>query len=412
MEPGSQWLFLVLIVLILLSAFFSASETALTSISKIRLRNMVEENVKNADKISKLIENPNKLLSAILIGNNLVNIGASSLATAMAIQISGSGGIGIATGLMTIVILIFGEITPKTIAAQNSEKVSLFVVNIISAVVFVFTPVVKVLNIVTSLIIRLLGGNNSAKAPLITEAELKTMVNVSHEEGVLEVDERRMINNVFDFGDAKAKDVMTPRTDMIALDDQASYEEIMQLFKEERFSRLPVYHESMDDIIGILYLKDIAFIDGANFQIENYMREPFFTYESKPTSELFSQMRTKRIPVAIILDEYGGTSGLVTIEDMVEEIVGEIADEYDEQEEEIEVIKEDEYIIGGSAKLDDVNEMIGTRLESEDFDTIGGYVIGVLGRFPDAGEIVETDNMKVKVEEVDKNRIEKLRVFT
>lgn len=412
MEPGSQWLFLVLIVLILLSAFFSASETALTSISKIRLRNMVEENVKNADKISKLIENPNKLLSAILIGNNLVNIGASSLATAMAIQISGSGGIGIATGLMTIVILIFGEITPKTIAAQNSEKVSLFVVNIISAVVFVFTPVVKVLNIVTSLIIRLLGGNNSAKAPLITEAELKTMVNVSHEEGVLEIDERRMINNVFDFGDAKAKDVMTPRTDMIALDDQASYEEIMQLFKEERFSRLPVYHESMDDIIGILYLKDIAFIDGANFQIENYMREPFFTYESKPTSELFSQMRTKRIPVAIILDEYGGTSGLVTIEDMVEEIVGEIADEYDEQEEEIEVIKEDEYIIGGSAKLDDVNEMIGTRLESEDFDTIGGYVIGVLGRFPDAGEIVETDNMKVKVEEVDKNRIEKLRVFT
>lgn len=412
MEPGSQWLFLVLIVLILLSAFFSASETALTSISKIRLRNMVEENVKNADKISKLIENPNKLLSAILIGNNLVNIGASSLATAMAIQISGSGGIGIATGLMTIVILIFGEITPKTIAAQNSEKVSLFVVNIISAVVFVFTPVVKVLNIVTSLIIRLLGGNNSAKAPLITEAELKTMVNVSHEEGVLEIDERRMINNVFDFGDAKAKDVMTPRTDMIALDDQASYEEIMQLFKEERFSRLPVYHESMDDIIGILYLKDIAFIDGANFQIENYMREPFFTYESKPTSELFSQMRTKRIPVAIILDEYGGTSGLVTIEDMVEEIVGEIADEYDEQEEEIEVIKEDEYIIGGSAKLDDVNEMIGTRLESEDFDTIGGYVIGVLGRFPDAGEVVETDNMKVKIEEVDKNRIEKLRVFT
>ena len=412
MEPGSQWLFLVLIVLILLSAFFSASETALTSISKIRLRNMVEENVKNADKISKLIENPNKLLSAILIGNNLVNIGASSLATAMAIQISGSGGVGIATGLMTIVILIFGEITPKTLAAQNSEKISLLVVNLIAVVVFVFTPVVKVLNIVTSVIIRLLGGNNTAKAPLITEAELKTMVNVSHEEGVLEVDERRMINNVFDFGDAKAKDVMTPRTDMIALDDQASYEEIMQLFKEERFSRLPVYHESMDDIIGILYLKDIAFIDGANFQIENYMREPFFTYESKPTSELFSQMRTKRIPVAIILDEYGGTSGLVTIEDMVEEIVGEIADEYDEQEEEIEVIKEDEYIIGGSAKLDDVNEMIGTRLESEDFDTIGGYVIGVLGRFPDAGEVVETDNMKVKIEEVDKNRIEKLRVFT
>lgn len=412
MEPGSQWLFLVLIVLILLSAFFSASETALTSISKIRLRNMMEENVKNADKISKLVEHPNKLLSTILIGNNLVNIGASSLATAMAIEISGSGGVGIATGLMTIVILIFGEITPKTLAAQNSEKISLLVVNMIAILVTVFTPVVKVMNIVTGFIIKLLGGNNTAKAPLITEAELKTMVNVSHEEGVLEVDERRMINNVFDFGDAKAKDVMTPRTDMIAIDDKASYEEIIQIFQEERFSRLPVYHESMDNIVGILYLKDIVFINEANFRIENYMRDPFFTYEFKPTAELFSQMRIKRIPIAIILDEYGGTSGLVTIEDMVEEIVGEIGDEDDEQEEEIEVIKEDEYIIGGSAKIDDVNEMIGTRLESEDFDTIGGYIIGVLGRFPDAGETLETDNMKVKIEEVDKNRIEKLRVYT
>lgn len=412
MEPGSPWLFLVLVVLIALSAFFSASETALTSISKIRLRNMMEEKIKNADKINRLIENPNKLLSAILVGNNLVNIGASSLATAMAIALSPNSGIGIATALMTITILIFGEITPKTIAAQNSEKTSLLVVNIISFVVFLFTPIVKILNIITGTIVKLLGGDTNTRGPLITEAELKTMVNVSHEEGVLEVDERRMINNVFDFGDSKIKDIMTPRTDMVAIDDESTYDEIIALFKEERFSRLPVYHESIDNIIGILHLKDIVFIDERKFTTKDYMREPFFTYESKPTSELFSQMRTKRIPVAIILDEYGGTSGLATIEDMVEEIVGEIDDEYDEPEQEIEVIKEDEYIIGGSTKLDDVNEMIGTHLESEDFDTIGGYVIGVLGRFPDAGEIVETDNMKVTIEEVDKNRIEKLRIYT
>lgn len=412
MEPGSTWLYVVLIILVSLSAFFSASETALTSISKIRLRNMVDENIKNADKISKLIENQNKLLSAILVGNNLVNIGASSLATSLAMSVSGSAGVGIATGVMTIVLLIFGEITPKTFAAQNSEKLSLLFVKAITVVVYVFSPMVAVLNVVTGFLIKLLGGDSTKQVPLITEAELKTMVNVSHEEGVLEVDERRMIYNVFDFGDAKAKDVMTPRTDMVAIDEEADYKDIIKIFQEERFSRLPVYHESIDNVVGILHLKDIAFIDESEFNIEKFMREPFFTYESKCTSELFAQMRTKRIPVAIILDEYGGTSGIVTIEDLVEEIVGEIADEYDEYEEEIEVIKEDEYIIGGSAKIDDVNEMIGTHLESEDFDSIGGYIIGVLGRFPDAGEKVETDQMKVTIEEIDKNRIVKLRVCT
>lgn len=412
MEPGSPWLLFVLFVLISLSAVFSASETALTSLSKIRVRNMIDENIKNADKISKLIENPGKLLSTILVGNNLVNICASSLATSLAIAYSGSAGVGIATAIMTVVILIFGEITPKTLASQNSEKVSLKVINFINLLVILFKPVIFVLNVVTDSIIKALGGDVTKKSPMITEAELKTIVNVSHEEGVLEVDERRMINNVFDFGDSKAKDVMTPRTDIAAVRNDAAYEEIIEVFERERFSRIPVYKESIDDIVGILHLKDIIFIDRKNFNVEDYMREPFFTYEYKPTSELFSQMRTKRIPVAIILDEYGGTSGLVTIEDLVEEIVGEISDEYDEYDQEIQVIKEDEYIIGGSSKLDDVNEMIGTHFESEDFDSIGGYVVGVLGRFPDAGEKVKTEEAEIVIEEVDKNRITKLRVFT
>ena len=412
-DPGSWWLIIILILLIAGSAFFSASETALTSLSKIRLRNMIDENVKNADKIQKLINNPNKLLSSILIGNNLVNNAAASLTTMLAVSmLGGQSGVGIATMVITIVILIFGEITPKTLAAQNSEKVSLRVVKMISGIVVILTPVVKVLNIVTNGLIKLLGGNVTQKTLTITEAELKTMVNVSHEEGVLEVDERRMINNVFDFGDSKAKDVMTPRTDMVCVEDDTIYDEIVAIFKEERFSRLPVYHESVDNIVGILYVKDIIFIDEKNFKITQYMREPFFTYESKSISELFSEMRSNRIPAAIILDEYGGTSGFVTMEDMVEEIVGDISDEYDEQEQEIEVVKEDEFIVDGSTRLEDVNEMIGLRLESEDFDTIGGYVIGILGTLPDGGEVVETDGMKIIVEEVDKNRIEKLRIYT
>ncbi len=412
-DPGSWWLIIILILLIAGSAFFSASETALTSLSKIRLRNMVEENVKNADKIQKLVNNPNKLLSSILIGNNLVNNAAASLTTMIAVSmLGGQSGVGAATMVITIIILIFGEITPKTLAAQNSEKISFRVVKMISGIVVILTPVVKILNVITNGLIRLLGGNVTEKTLTITEAELKTMVNVSHEEGVLEVDERRMINNVFDFGDSKAKDVMTPRTDMVCVEDDTTYDEIVAIFKEERFSRLPVYHESVDNIVGILYVKDIIFIDEKNFKITEYMREPFFTYESKSISELFSEMRSNRIPAAIILDEYGGTSGFVTIEDMVEEIVGDIADEYDEQEQEIEVVKEDEFIVDGSTRLEDVNEMIGLRLESEDFDTIGGYVIGILGTLPDGGEIVETDGMKIVVEAVDKNRIEKLRIYT
>ena len=412
-DPGSWWLILILLILVCGSAFFSASETALTSLNKIKLRNMTEENVKNADKVQKLIDDPNRLLSSILIGNNLVNNAAAALTTMIAVSLlGGQSGVGAATMVITIIILIFGEITPKTLASQNAEKVSLAVANIISAIVFISTPVVKVMNLITNVLIKILGGNSTEKTPTITEAELKTMVNVSHEEGVLEVDERRMINNVFDFGDLKAKDVMTPRTDMVCVEDTITYDEIVSIFKEERFSRLPVYHESVDNIVGILYVKDIIFIDEQHFRIIDYMREPFFTYESKPISELFSEMRGNRIRAAVILDEYGGTSGLVTLEDLVEEIVGDIADEYDEQGEEIEVIKEDEFIVDGSTRLEDVNEMIGLHLESENFDTIGGYVIGILGSFPDGGEEVETDNIKIVVEEVDKNRIEKLRIYT
>ncbi len=410
--PAGPWPFIILLVLICFSAFFSAAETALTSLSKIRLRNMVDDNIKNADKVAKITDDPGKLLSTILIGNNIVNICASSIATAIAISIDPIKGVGIATAFMTIVVLIFGEITPKTIAAQNSEKISLRFAGPIIIITKLLTPFVIIFNAVTGVIVRLFGADPSKRTPLITEAELKTMVDVSHEEGVLETEERQMINNVFEFGDSKAKDVMTPRTDIEAVKADISREELISFFKEEQFSRAPVYGEDIDDIIGIVYYKDVVFSPEEGFDIKDYIRDAFFTYESKGTSELFRIMRTKRIPVAIVVDEYGGTSGLVTLEDLVEEIVGEIADEYDEVEEDIEVVKEDEYIIDGSTHIDDVNEMIGTNIESDDFDTIGGFVIGVLGRFPEAGETVEYDGIKFVVEEIDKNRIEKLRIHT
>ena len=414
MDGSSPLLIGILVFLIFGSAFFSASETALTSLSRIRLRNMVEEKVKNADKIQRLLDNPNKLLSSILVGNNLVNNGASALTTALAIQLfngnTGSGA-GVATATITIIILIFGEITPKTIAAQKAEKVALFVVNVIAFCDFIFTPIVAVLNMITGNFVKLFGCNPKETSPLITEAELKTILNVSHEAGVLEKEEHTMIDNVFNFGDFKAKDVMTPRTDILAVSIAITYEEYAQMIKEEGLSRIPVYEDDLDNIVGILYVKDIFPLEKEAFSPKKYMREPFFTYESKPVAQLFAEMRANRIGMAVVLDEYGGTGGLVTMEDVIEEIVGEISDEFDDEEQEIEMVKENEFVVEGSTRLEDFNEMAECSLESEDVDTIAGYVLSVLGNFPQNGQVIETDGLRIIVENMEKKRIEKLRIY-
>ncbi len=257
-----------------------------------------------------------------------------------------------------------------------------------------------------------MGCDFNKKIPTITESEFMTMVNVGHEEGVLEVDEREMISNVMGFGDSDAKDIMTPRTAIVGVEINSTYEEVLKVFKEEQFSRLPVYKENIDDIVGIISFKDCMIsADIKNFNISEIMRKPYFTYESKSCSELFSVMRTKSLSMAVILDEYGGTSGIVTLEDLLEEIVGEISDEYDDETEEIKVIRDNEYIVEGSTKISDVNDMIGTNFESEDFDSIGGYVVGVIGRFPEKGETIEEKDVKFIIEETGRNRIEKIRIL-
>ena len=311
-------------------------------------------------------------------------------------------------------VLIFSEITPKSLAAQNSEKISLMVVRLLSIFVAILNPITIVLIYITNAIIKLFGGRVDVRQPIITEDELRTMINVSHEEGILEGEEKKMIHNVFEFRDSRVDDIMTTRMDMVAIEVDSSYEKIINLFKEERFSRLPVYKDRIDNIVGVLQISDLLFYDAdkEGFDITKYMKKPYFTFESRRTTQLFSEMREKRITMAIILDEYGGTVGIVTIEDLVEEIVGDIPGEYDKQYNEIEVVKEDEYIVCGIAKIDFVNEMIGINIESEDFDSIGGFVIGILGRLPNNGEFIEYNNIKFIVEKVDKNRIEKLRILT
>lgn len=405
---------MLLIILLILSGFFSASETALMSLSKIRIRHMVDEGIKGAKLLEKLLEDPNKLLGGILIGNNIVNIGASSLASTLAYRIFGDSGVAVATGIMTILVLIFGEITPKSLAKQNAEKISLLVAPIINFVVIIFKPLVWLFSNLSGLIIKLFGGDLSKTEPFITEEELKTMVDVGEEEGVLEVEEKEMIFNVFEFGDLQVKDIMVQRVNVVAVNVTSTYEEVLKVIKDEQFSRIPVYNESIDDIVGVLNVKDLILLesDKENFDVTKYMREPFRTFEFKKITELFSEMKTTRNHIAVVLDEYGGTVGIVTIEDLIEEIVGEIEDEYDERDKDIEVIKENEFIVDGSTRLSDLSDMIGFEIESEDFDSIGGYVIGYLGRMPKVGEEIKTNKFRLVVEKIDRNRIKKVRIYT
>ena len=413
MDPSYTWQIVSLIILIGLSGFFSMSETALMSLNKIKLRHMVEEGVAGAKSVEKLIEDPNKLLGAILIGNNVVNRGASSLATVLATNIFGNSGVGIATGVITILVLIFGEITPKSIAKQKSETVALMVVKPIQFIVFIFKPFVYVFTIISSLFIRLLGGDPNKAESFITEEELKTMVDVSEEEGVLENVEKEMIFNIFDFVDLQVKDVMVQRVDIVAVDEEATYDEVMDIIKSEQFSRIPVYSETIDNVIGVINVKDFAMVENIreDFNVTKYVREPFYTFEFKKIVELFKEMKKARNHIAVVLDEYGGTVGLVTIEDLVEEIVGEIEDEYDEEDNSIEVIKENEYVVDGSARLHDISELLGVDIDSEEFDSVGGLMIGALGRMPEEKEEVVSNDITFIAEEIDKNRIKKVRLI-
>ena len=414
MDSSFTWQLVILVILIALSSFFSAAETALMSLNKIRIRHLVDENIKGAKLLEKLTNDPNKLLGSILIGNNIVNIGASALASSLAMKLFGDSGVALATGVMTVLVLIFGEITPKTLAKQKSEQISLRIIKIINIVVKVLTPLVFVFTQISQVFIKLLGAEPDVNESFITQEELKTMVGVSEEEGVLEEEEKEMIFNVFEFGDLQVKDVMIQRVDIVAVNVDVTYDEILDVIKQEQFSRIPVYNETIDDIVGVLNIKDLLFIseeEKKNFDIKKFMRDPFYTFEFKKVMELFAEMKKSRNHISIVLDEYGGTVGIATIEDLVEEVVGEIEDEYDQEEKEIQCINEKEYMLEGSTRLHDIKDIIGLDLESDEFDSIGGLIIGELGRFPEEKEEVTYNNIKFIVEEVDKNRIKKVRMF-
>ena len=409
METSDIIQLVIVIILLSASAFFSSAETALMTSNKLKMRNLADNGNKRAAKVLKVTENTDKMLSAILIGNNIVNLTASSISTALTLKIFGSKLVGIATGILTFLILVFGEITPKNVASKNAEKMALAYIGVISFLVTLLTPVIFIVNTVAKFVISIFnknGDDNNA----VTEEELRAMVEYSHEEGVIENEEKKMIVNVVDFGDTVAGDIMVPRVDMVMVDEKSSYEEILQVFREERYTRIPVYEETPDNVIGILNVKDFLLIeDKENFIMKELLREPLYTYEYKKTSALMMDMRKTGANIVIVLDEYGITAGLITLEDMLEEIVGEIRDEFDADEDEgITKVSDLEYLIDGSTNLDDINDRIGLSLSSEEYESIGGLIMEKLGRLPVEGEIINFDNIVLTVKKMDHARIEKV----
>lgn len=383
------------------------------TVNKIRVRNLAEAGLSQAEVLSKILDNQAKMLSAILIGNNIVNISASALMTVIVTKAFGDQYVGLATGFLTLLVLIFGEITPKTSATLYSETMALRFAKPIYMIMQVLTPVIFIVDKMSLVVLKALHIDPNKKQDAITEDELRTIVEVSHEEGVIESDEKKMIYNVFDFGDSVAKDIMIPRIDMTFIDVEASYEEVIEVFRQEKYTRYPVFEETTDNVIGIINIKDLLLIEhDKEFCLRDYLREPLYTYEFKKTAELMVELRKTQNNIAIVLDEYGATAGLITLEDMLEEIVGEIRDEYDEDEEDLICrINPKEYVVEGAMKLDDLNDQLGLALESEDYDSIGGFIIGLLDHLPENGEEVTFQNLRFVVDKVERNRIDKIHMY-
>lgn len=406
MDSSAVIQFVILLLLLVLSAFFSSAETALSTVNRVRMRALDEEGNRRAARVNRILDHYGKMISTILIGNNIVNITASSLATTLALRINLM--VGIATGILTIVVLLFGEIVPKTWANLNNEKIALAYSGIIYGLMQILTPVIFLVDKLSNGILRLLHIDPNKKPSAMTETELKTYVDVSHEDGVIESEEKEMIYNVFDFSDAVAKDIMIPRINMVTVNVEASYHDVLEIFRESMYTRLPVHQDDKDNIIGLINIKD--FILSANqddFSVRSILREAHYTYEYKKSADLLLEMREITMNVAFVLNEYGATVGMITLEDLLEEIVGEIRDEYDADEAEyIQAMDEGTYLVEGSMKLDDINDVLGTTLDSEDYDSIGGIIIEYLDRLPEDGEEVELDcGIRLKVQGIDQNRI-------
>ena len=413
------WEFVFLFVLIMLSAFFSLSETAITAIGKFRTKQLLQKKARGAKFLSKLKDNPSKLLGTVLVANNIVNIGASALVTSIVIRYLesiGFGGeavsVGIATGVMTFLILIFGEISPKTIAIKKAEKLALFAAPYIDVLGTIIRPLTQLFTFLSYPIIKLFGGEIPEKGPFLSREEIKLILSLSEREGAIEEEERAMISSIFEFTTTAARQVMTPRPDMQCLEVNDSIDKAIKLIIEGGHSRIPVYEGNIDNIVGVVYAKELLNVtqkpDGG--KLKDYMRPVLFVPETKKIDELLHQMQAARTHLAIIVDEYGVTAGLVTLEDIIEEIVGEIYDEFEKEEKIFEKIADNTWIVDARQSIGSVNKHLGINLPEGEYDTISGFIIGLLGKVPAVGNSVTYDNIIISVERILRRRITRVRI--
>ena len=416
METDLAGNIIFIIIMILLSAAFTMGETAIRSSQKSRIREAAESGDRSILLALSMIEKPDRALTAMLVGDTMANVAATilSILTIRAYAPTSGAFLVLWIIVVAVVILLFGEIIPRRAAEINPEAFVIKNIKKLNFIAVLFTPLVFIVNGLGRLFMMIFGIKQDQKKS-ITEDVLRDMVDISHEEGVLENEEKFMITNVFDFGDQTAKDIMIPRVDMICVDVESDYDELMDIFRKDQYTRMPVYEEDTDNIIGVINIKDILLSEtNGDFSVRKYMREPFYTFESKKVSRLLNEMRKSSFNVAIVLSEYGSCVGMITMEDMLEEIVGDIRDEYDEDEEKNLInikVADNEYLVDGSMRLNDLNDLLDVKLSSEDYDSVGGYVTELLSHLPETGESVVDSGLKFIVEAANERRVAKVRIF-
>jgi putative hemolysin len=419
MEPPSSILIdtAIIAAAILAVALLSGAESAFISVSKIRIRSLIDKGDKRAMAVQRILDEHDRLFSAVILSGNLFTVLATSMGTALTIRLLGpEAGVVVATVIMTFLTVVFGELTPKTFAVTHSERLSLFLARPVQAYIKLISPLIWVFHASSMFILKFFGVKERPASPYVTEEEIKAMINIGEEEGEIEEEEKEMLHRVFEFGDTEVEEAMVPRTEMVTIGEDASVEDAMNLVAEKGYSRYPVVGESIDDVKGILYIKDVLItmsqteVDG--LPVRNMMRDAFYVPVNKMVSALLDDMRRSKVHIAVVMDEYGGTAGLVTMEDIMEEIVGALQDEFESivAEKDVELIDDRTAIVPGATPLDEMDSILGKNIESEDFNTLGGYVFGLFGRLPRVGEQARTQEFRFVVMEMDGRKVAKVKV--
>jgi putative hemolysin len=414
----SELVYLVVIIgCFILNIVFSASEASFISVNRFRIKSLIEKGDKRAKSVKHVFENHDKFFSTVIFASNMMNVAAASAGTALAINLAGHEyGPIISTVVMGGLVVIFGELVPKVFSVTYAEQVSLFLAKPILALMRVAAPVVWIFNIISKSVIKIFGGEESASRSNITEEEIKAIIRMGEEEGTLEEEEREMLHNVFEFGDTTVSEAMIPRTKIIAISEDATVTDAIKLLSQEGYSRYPVISESVDNVTGILYIKDmlIKMVEGIdmNMPVYKFKRDAYYIPENKMVKDLLEEMQKRKLQIAIVVDEYGGTAGLITLEDLMEVIVGSLQDEFEivTESKDIEIVDENTFVVSGQASIDEVNELLNVNIESEDFNTIGGFIFGQFGRLPKVGEQIRLQNLKLLIMEMEGKRIATIKI--